>query len=419
MRRRRALLLALAVLLAAAGVVAAYVLVKRYQGRNIHGSPTVEFVPSAAPPILKPLPIARGPQIVWPTYGYDPERLHVGPAFSLRPPFRVRWALHAGSLLEFPPAVAYGRLYLGTNAGLFLAVEARTGKVVWRHDLGRCIAASPAVADGVVYESFLNHPPCNATGAGLDGEVIAFDAQTGAIRWRRQIGPTESSPLVAGGSVYVGDWLGKVYALDAGSGALRWSFGTGDKVKGAVSLAGGRLYVGSYDGHVYALDPLTGTQVWRASAQSRLGSLGTFYSTPAVAYGRVYIGSTDGKVYSYGASSGKLRWSYGTGGYVYASPAVWRQLVLVGSYSGTFYAFNAATGDVRWRFQANGPISGSATVLSGVVYFSTLKERTYALEASSGRLLWSFPDGKYSPLVADARHVYLVGYTRLYALVRQ
>ena len=122
-------------------------------------------------------------------------------------------------------------------------------------------------------------------------------------------------------------------------------------------------------------------------------------------------------MYSFGASTGKLRWSHGTGGYVYGSPALWRERVLVGSYSGWFYAFDAATGDVKWRFKANGPISGSATVLRGLVYFATLKRRTYALNAETGRLMWIFPDGKYSPVVADARRLYIVGYARVYGLL--
>jgi outer membrane protein assembly factor BamB len=104
---------------------------------------------------------------------------------------------------------------------------------------------------------------------------------------------------------------------------------------------------------------------------------------------------------------------------VYASPAVWRGLVLLGSYDHTFYALDAATGDVRWRFRANGPISGSATVLAGVVYFSTFNERTYALDARTGRQLWAWPDGKYSPVVADRDRLYLVGWGRLYGLVER
>jgi len=135
-----------------------------------------------------------------------------------------------------------------------------------------------------------------------------------------------------------------------------------------------------------------------------------------VAYGRVYIGSTDGKVYSFGAASGELRWSRSTGGYVYSSPAVWNRTVFAGSYSHDLVALDAATGEVRWRFHANGPISGSPTVMAGNVWFATLERRTYVLDARTGRQVWSFPDGEYTPLVADADRAYLVGYARIYAL---
>jgi outer membrane protein assembly factor BamB len=43
---------------------------------------------------------------------------------------------------------------------------------------------------------------------------------------------TESSPLVAGGLVYVGDWSGRVTALDARTGRTRWSYRAGGAVKG-------------------------------------------------------------------------------------------------------------------------------------------------------------------------------------------
>ena len=77
---------------------------------------------------------------------------------------------------------------------------------------------------------------------------------------------------------------------------------------------------------------------------------------------------------------------------------------------------DAATGDELWSFAAGGPISGSPTVLAGRVYFSTLDRQTFALDAHTGRRLWSYPDGKYSPLVADRTRVYLIGYARIYGL---
>jgi outer membrane protein assembly factor BamB len=411
---RRALLWAAVTAAVVAAGVAGVVIYHRWNPADVRGSPTVEFEPKDVPP---PPTKKRTLHASWPTYGFDARRLRVAESSRLRPPFRLTWTFHAGALLEFPPAIADGRLYLPTFDGRLYAIDPQTGKPSWRFDSNRCAWASPAVVAGVVYETFLNRARnCNVAANPRDGEVVALDARSGDLRWRTRLESTESSPLVADGAVYVGDWSGRVYALDARTGRIRWRLRTDAAVKGSVAMAKGRIFVGSYDGHVYSADARTGRLHWRSSGLARLGGLGRFYSTPAVAYGRVYIGSTDGRVYSFGAATGELRWAHATGGYVYSSPAVWRRLVLIGSYDGWFYALDAATGDVRWRFHANGPISGSPSVIAGNVYFSTLRQRTYAVDARTGRLVWSFPDGKYSPAVVDEKRLYLVGYGRLFAL---
>jgi outer membrane protein assembly factor BamB len=412
---KRALVVLLVLLVLAAGAVAAFVLYRKHQGRNIHGSSSVEFVTTQEP--TKKRTPAELREIPWPFYGLDQARTRFAEGIHLRPPFRRLWIAGGASLLEFPPAIGYGRLFMSNNSGSLFALGARNGRRAWIYRTHRCTAASPALHRGTVFASFMNRGECNQTKPGLDGLVAAVSVGQGKVRWTTKIGPTESSPLIAAGRVYVGDWRGNVYALNEATGKIVWSAQTGGKVKAGVAYAAGRIFVGSYDGHVYAFDARTGKQVWRASAQPRLGSTATFYSTPAVAYGRVYLGSTDGKVYSFGATSGKLRWSHGTGGYVYSSPAVWNRRVYSGSYDHHFYCFDAATGDVRWSFDANGPISGSATVIDGAVYFATLDGRTYGLNALTGRQEWTFPDGKYSPVVADTRRLYLVGYARVYGMV--
>jgi outer membrane protein assembly factor BamB len=410
--RKKAALAVVGTLLFIAGCLAAFVYYKYHQSRDHRGS-TTEFIQTETAP-----PPTATPKIVWPTFGYNPERTHVGPDVRVRPPFRKIWTAGGATLLEFPPAIAYGRLYVADSAGRVLAVSTRTGARAWAFDSHRCQAASPAVDDlqhGTIFEVFLNRRPCGKRAD--DGEVVALAVGRGNLRWSRHIGASETSPVVVGNRVYVGDWLGHVYALDKRNGRSVWTADTGGAVKGGVAVSDDRVYAGSYDGHVYAFDARNGHQLWRASGDPRLLGTGQFYSTPSTAYGRVYIGSTDGKVYSFGATSGKRRWSHSTGGYVYGSPAIWQDLVLVGSYSHTFYALDAATGDVRWTFKANGPISGSATVIDGIVYFATLTKqgRTYGLDARTGRQLWSFPDGRYTPVAADKHHLYLVGYAKLYA----
>ena len=408
---KRALLgLAAVVVLIGAGLLA-YGIYRKHEGRNIRGSSSVEFVTTQE---NKSKP---NTSIPWPMYRFDGSRqgAPVGIPTAIHPPFRAKWYMRGKSLIEFPPTIAYGNLYFANSLGTLFAVKITRVRAEWAFRTGRCTAASPAVAEKTVYMAFLNKPPCNATRSGIDGEVVALDADTGKVRWKVTMGPTESSPLVAGGLVYVGDWSGKLYALNARTGRVVWTYQTGDKIKDGVAYAGGRVYFGSYDSHVYALNARTGKLVWKAGAQQRLGATGTFYSTPAVAYGRVYIGSTDGKMYSFGATSGKLRWSHGTGSYVYSSPAVWNRGVYAGSYDGTFYCFDAATGDVRWQFKTNGPISGSAAVINGVVYVANFGGRTYGLDARTGKVLWLFKRGRYAGVVADTVRLYAVGYGRIFA----
>jgi outer membrane protein assembly factor BamB len=348
--------------------------------------------------------------VAWATYGYDDARSR-NVSLPMRPPFRRIWTFHGRALLEFPPAVAYDRVFIPTFDGRLYALASSTGRVMWSRRAERCGWASPAVVAHVVYVTFVGSAECRHPRPG--GELDAFATANGKLRWRRELGPTESSPLVAGALVLVGDWNGDVWALDRRTGRTRWRTRLDGAVKGSLALGGRRVFIGTYGGSMYALDLHSGAVLWRS------GGHGRFYSSPAVAYGRVFVGSLDDGVYAFGQATGDVVWTQPTGGYVYASPAIARGLVLVGSYDHRFYALDVGTGAIRWRLEANGPISGAASVVGGIVYFSTFAGRTYAVRVSNGRILETWPDGKYSPVVADPHRLYLVGLGRLYALTER
>lgn len=393
----------LALGLAAAGLAVAYRELRPH-APTVVGSTAREYHPTttAAP---RPAP---GASFSWPTYGYDNTRERAVDVAGLRPPFRKVWTFHGHALLEFPPVVGGGRLYETTIDGILYSIDANSGRVLWSYRSGRCGWASPALDGGLVFETFIGNAECRSTYS--DGQVVAFDARTGRRLWLRTIGPTESSPLVQDGTVYLGDWDGRIWALAARTGRTRWVRRLDGAVKGSVASSGGRLFIGTYGGEVVSLDAHTGAVAWAS------GGHGRFYSSPAVAYGRVFIGSTDGGVYAFGAATGDLLWSHPTGSYVYASPAVWRRLVLVGSYDHRFYALDAGTGSVRWSFTADGPVSGSASVVDGIVYLATFAHSTFGLDAGSGRLVVHWPDGEYSPAVAGGHLLYWIGLGRIYAL---
>lgn len=424
----------LAALLLAAGMTLGAWAWHERRPRDVRGSSTQEFETVLRP---TPKPAKRGkakPALVesWPTYGYDVQRTHLAPNWKLRPPFVGVWKFRPGGGIEFPPAVAYENVYLPHAKGFF-ALRARSGRVVWSKNIRRCVASSPTVADGIVYQAYM-HPTCARHQAGARGFVVALDAKNGRELWRFHAGAVESSPLLIGRTLYFGSWDRKLYALHLRGRKrprVQWTFEADDQIVAAPAYLAGNLYVVTSNGTAYALDARTGRQVWRATSFARFGRREYFYATPAVGYGRVFAPNADGTVYAYGARTGKLLWARSVGTYVYTAPALWRRNVYVGTWDGTFAAMDAATGEIRWRFDAPASVTGAPTVLAGLVYFSTCArcgvggqrrvktgpKGTYALNARNGQLVWSFFDGKYSPVVADPKRVYLLGQRTLYALI--
>jgi outer membrane protein assembly factor BamB len=439
--RRLAIGFAALVVLAGGAAGALWYLHNRTPVHNKRGSSSVEFV-TTAPPVGERSE-ASIESIPWPLYGYDAARTHDPIQFHLRPPYRRIWTLRTGNIIEFPPVVGYGLLFVNQYRGRFFAVNAATGKVQWRKHFLHCGAASPAIGTNIVYMAYMQPYPCNRYPRTQPGFIVAILFRSrrgvlfrqGRILWRFPTGAVESSPLLVNGVLYFGSWNHRVYALDVHVRTrprLLWSFDAGSEVDTSPAYANGKIYIATNGGAVFALDAKTGRQIWRANSYSGfLQGREYFYATPTVAYGRVFIGNTDGTLYAFGASTGHLLWSRHAGTYVYTAAAVWQKEVIIGTYDGNLIAFSAATGDEIWRHSAPAAIHGAPTVLGGLVYFSTCSRcgangsryaktgplGTYAVDARTGRLAWSFPDGQYSPVVADSERMYLVGRSRVYGFV--
>lgn len=384
---------------------------------SFQDEPTSTPVPDTAPPTTK-----KGKKhkktdplrnFVWPTYGYTPDRRrYLDVSWRIRPPFKRRWFYNGHALLEFPPVMAKGKLFLLKDDGTAVALNKATGRIVWQRRVGTLAAASPGYGGGRVFVPVLNRARRKL------GAIDALRGRDGKLEWSKPIpSRTESSPLFADNKVYVGSENGTVYALGAKDGHVIWTFHASGAVKGGVALSQGRLYFGDYSGRVYAIRQTNGSKVWSTGTSGSLFGLrsGQFYSSPAVAFGRVYIGNTDGHMYSFGADKGKLAWTKGTGSYVYASPAVaklpgGRPTVYFGSYDGTFYAVDARSGSVRWKHPDGGKISGSPTVIGNIVYFSNLgRHDTTGLNARSGRQVFHFRAGAFNPVISDGRDIFLTG----------
>jgi outer membrane protein assembly factor BamB len=131
------------------------------------------------------------------------------------------FGLHAGSFYS-TPAVAYGRVYIGSLDGFVYSLAASNGKLAWRHKTGSYVYSSPAVA------SIPGAGPTVYIGS-YDGHLYAFDARSGRVRWAHNAGGK-----ISGGPVVVGDLVfysnlsrRSSAALGAVTGKLVWATGRG------------------------------------------------------------------------------------------------------------------------------------------------------------------------------------------------
>jgi len=196
----------------------------------------------------------------WPSYGHDiantrtqPDEHGLGPAAagSLAP----AWSVTTPGALQSTPVVSGGCVYVATTNGLVLALDARDGREVWRHQItivapgstGGGIVGAPAVDHGrlIVLVSETSRP-----------YALALDTHTGAVAWQSapfstQVGTyTNASPAVAHGVVVAG-WSptegdsteqGGVVLLDATSGATLATVFTVPLADQAKGYAGGGIW---------------------------------------------------------------------------------------------------------------------------------------------------------------------------------
>lgn len=326
----------------------------------------------------------------------------------------IAWRVQTGGPIRATPAVADGRLFVGSTDGRLYALDPRTGDELWRFHAATSVTGSPAVLGSLVYVT--DHA----------STLYALDGATGSLRWRVETGEPlpfpwgyesgdvyASSPALADGTVFFGAGDGQLYAVDAADGSVRWKSATGGRVRSTPAVADGRVVVGSADGIVYAFAEGDGHLLWQhATEGAALVSADygfdrrTVQSSPAVVGGRVLVGARDGYFYALDAATGERLWRQDHEvSWVNSSPAVSDGVAVVGSSDEQFVqAVDVATGEERWRVGTAGIVWTSPTVTGNRVVIAEGAGRVRVLALDSGETVWSaWTDGALfgSPVPVD------------------
>ncbi len=179
----------------------------------------------------------------------------------------VEWQVSTAGNVKGGLALDEGILYGANYAGEVFAIRASSGEFVWRSSTqgdsftrGGPVYSTPAVAFGRVYLG------------SIDGRVYSFDADNGELAWSHSTGdwvypgPAVADTKRSGPTVYIGSKDQNFYALDAETGEVRWQKDLGGIVLGAASVLGEVVYVGVIGPNIgsFGFDVKTGRQVFES-----------------------------------------------------------------------------------------------------------------------------------------------------------
>jgi len=243
---------------------------------------------------------------------------------------KTRWSLRVDGDGDTGGALGPNRLIL-IAAGKVLYALRPSGSIAWRFMMKKKVYASPAVAeDGTVY-------------VGSQDDFLYAISPQGRLLWKRDLGADIDCAAAIGesGTIYVGTDGGQVVALDA-KGSIRWRASVSGFVRGGLTVTRDGAVLASTYGpgpRVIALDGKTGVERWSFRIQGTGAAEFGIHGAPLEdAAGALYFGAQDDRIYALDAT-GKLRWSFDTGGDVDAPLAIGPGGSLyAGSYDGHVYA---------------------------------------------------------------------------------
>jgi outer membrane protein assembly factor BamB len=342
-------------------------------------------------------------------------------------------ASDASSRLTAAPVVAGGRIFVLDSAAHVFAFDAGSGSPLWDRSItpegkdesylfgllgnNGQVDPSKGFGGGVAFDDgklFVT--------SGF-GDVIALDARSGKVLWKQSLGvPIVNAPTANGGRVFVSTQENHLYALAQADGRRLWdhqgiseSAGILESTSAAVS---GEYVMAPYSsGEIYALRVQNGRPAWNdmlthSGVATALSELDDIAGRPVVDRDVVYAISHSGIMAAIGINTGERLWSRDIGGI--QTPWAAGDYVYVLTTDEQLICLTRKEGKVKWIHQLqrwdDPEQHKGAIVWAGPVLVSdrlvVVSSRGVAAAVSpyTGELLgkMEIPSGTYiSPVVAN------------------
>ena len=306
-----------------------------------------------------------------------------------------------GTKPQLPPIqVVKGWLQVGYSTANMMPNAAMDvhPKQIWSADIGAGsnsdyrLLAKPVTGEGLVYT--------------IDAQGLVrvhFDANSGDRKWEFDTTPPDRDENAVGGglafdtdTLYATTGFGEVLAFNADDGKVKWRKQLLNPIRGAPTIVGDHVYVVSIDNELQALDAKTGEVLWHHRGITESATL-MGASSPAATQDSVIAAYSSGEIFSLVPQNGRVSWSYTltVPTQVGAMPAIAdiRGLPVIDqgrvfaiSHSGRVAAIDQRTGERAWEADIGG--ANTPIVAGDTIFVLSNDSQLAALTRDSGRVMW-------------------------------
>ena len=295
----------------------------------------------------------------------EPERVERAP--------RVVWQAAAGRGSAGAVALGERVTALTTVDRRVVALDTRTGALLWQWRGGNTFAAGPVMGDGTLY----------AASEGNNGTLTALSLSSGRRRWYHRVGDVGSPITLRHGRIYGVTTTGFAFAYDAVSGKRDWMYRVGPSRSGPL-VVGQRVVIATTTDSVIVLEAATGRVETRAGLPAS-----TIAPLALVDDSTFAMTAPSGSVVAVALPSGRVRWEVKTNAPIFGAPVVSGDTVFALTNDCVLWTIPVAAPDAA-RTAALGCVSksGPALVRDGVLV-ATVGGTLALHDRSTGQLQWA------------------------------
>lgn len=247
------------------------------------------------------------------------------------------------------PVLSEGRLYAANTEGDVFALDAGSGKTLWKVETGLRLTGGPGVGEGTVVVG------------SLDGDLLALNPDNGAERWRARLSSEViATPAVGGGLAVARANDGRVFGFNITDGERRWIYDRGLpsltlRGNGAPVIEQGGVFLGYDNGQVVALRLEDGVQQWEQTVaagegRTEIDRMVDIDGEIVIDAGEVFAAAYNGQVLAISMEGGRPAWNREISGY--SGLALAGEKLLLSDEDGTVWALDRRSGSALWKQEA-------------------------------------------------------------------